>query len=435
MFRTTSVLLLVLCSSHSWAERTLLSGELGLWLTQTAIPELTETLARHPKFSGEPIRIAAVDGSQTSTRSTVLADAIRQQLTHAVLRMGKNDVANNHDPALCNKVPQPVYYLVGIQIEPVSRSKHRVNLAVLDLENSMWVSGISLTWQGRLLSSELAALAAQLQNAPAGSVDNPLQLNEPVALTNALYAQLQCRLPRDLDGSLSSTTPQQQALQLVLHDVQDRLALSAQAVTRDTEQASWLLHAELQPVASGLQLLSVSLRHKEATTPGQRLASLYISGQRHHPTPVYFPDNEGRQLLSALSVPDPGQNCRNEGCTEVAFDLHQDAYLLVFSTQNGSVTPVYCGYASNKKTAGEQRYRLRTTADQRVGFYVIASRERQAVRTLQQHVRKAPGACKQPSTIDPAWLPRTLASLTELKTAIEWRAVHLINTPQGVQVL
>ena len=435
MYRAASVLLLLLCSPPGWAERAILSGELGLWLSQTAIPELTESLARHPKFSGEPIRIAAVDGSQASTRSSLLADAIRQQLTHAILRKGKNNVANNQDPTLCNRIPKPIYYLVGIRIEPLSRSDHRISLAVMDLETSMWVSGISLTWQGRLLNSERAALAALPQNGPVGSLENPIAFSAIKTLTEALYAQVQCRLPQNLNGTLSATKPKQQDLQLVLHDLQERLALSAQPVSSDPQQADWLLHADLQQVTDDLQLLTLNLQPQGAPNQAQRLASMYVSGTRQLSATASLPVNPASALLSELSIPTTTRQCRSGECAEIEVDLYEDAYLLVFRTYHGQVEPLFCGQAISKKSAGIHRYRLQTMPEQRVGFYVIASRERQVARTLQRQLGRAPGACNQPPANNSNWLPSTLAKLTNSSTAIEWRALHVINTAEGPQLL
>jgi len=428
-------LLLMLGSPQSWAERAMLSGELGLWLSQTAVPELTETLAEHPKFSGEPIRIAAVSGAQVSSHSTLLADAIRQQLTHAVLRRGRNNVANSQDPALCNKVPLPVYYLVGIRIEPLSRSNHRVSLAVLDLENSMWVSGVSLTWQGRLLSSERAALATPVREAPAGSVENPLPLTVHAELTQALYDQLQCRLPPDLRGSLSVVSPTDPRLQTVLHDLQDKLALSAQAVSRDATAASWLLHADLQPVADNLQLLTLDLGQNAADAARQRLASVYVSAQRHSPGGVFAPAAASPALLGEFAAPARDNECASSACARIQFELYEEAYLLVFRTHYGNVAPLDCGHTVRKKAAGQQQYRLRADTQQRVGFYVIASRERHIIQSLQQHFRTAPGACKAPVAEDPEWLHTALDQLTQHASDLEWRAIHVINTPQGPQQL
>ncbi len=444
MFRAVSALLLFICCAQSWAERALLSGELGGWLQQSAIPELTETLAQHPKFSGQPLRIAAVNGAQASSQSSALADAISQQLTHAILRKGKNDVANQQDPAICNKVPRPVYYLVGIQIEPLSSSNHRVSLAVLDLESGMWVSGISLTWQGRLLNSERRALATLVQNAPVGSLENPLRLSDTAALAEGLYKQLQCRLPRSLEGTLTTTsantadaTQDSPDLQLVMYTLHDKLSLAAHAMSRDEEDATWTLQPELQQVTTSLHLLTLDLRENSSATNRQRLASVYVSGPAaqvvapHPATPLY----PAVALLSELLVPRQSRRCNDTECAEISFALNQDAYLLVFRTHRGSVTPLNCRSAAELRSAGEQFYRLQAAQQQRVGFFVIASRDRQAIRRLQQQFRDAPGACGQAINGDSRWLQRTINLLRAQQTAYEWRAVHFVNTPQGPQLL
>jgi hypothetical protein len=420
---------LLLLSPASWAERAMLSGELGAWLQQTAIPELTDTLANHPKFKGEPIRVAAVKGELPSASSNALSDAIRQQLTHAVLRNGRNDIANSPDPNQCKKVPRPVHYVVGIQIETVSRSSHRVSLAMLDTTESMWVGGLSLSWQGRLLSSERQALATQVHHAPAGSLENPIALSNHSTLSQLLAKQVQCRLPAGIDGAVLARAPAQPELQLVLQDLHTQLRLSTLTMTDKEAEAAWRFAADVQTLGSGIKQLNLDLVSQDDASQ-QRLASVYVTG-RGGASAV---SAASQTLLSDLVLQPSSRGCRTQACSEITFELLEPAHLVVFRTHQTQLSPVQCSSRIPKKQQGEHRYRMQlgNDPDQRIGLYVIASRERGQLDALHRQLRRAPGACGTPQSRDhQRWMDAALSAISDRQHTLQWRAIHLINTPQG----
>ena len=155
------------------------------------------------------------------------------------------------------------------------------------------------------------------------------------------------------------------------------------------------------------------------------------------PQPVNAP-LQAALLIGEPKLHDARSGCRQGACTEVSVELHEAAYLLVFRTQHGSVAPLQCRTKLVKKTPGEQRYRvhLGTEPQQRVGLYVIASRERQALAALSRQIQSAPGACGNPASRDAGpWLQTTLAEVGRQRHQLHWRAVHLTNTASGPSIL
>ena len=68
-------LLLVLPLKATLAEE--LSGELGLWLTETVAPKLKRHVGQHPRFAGTTLQFVALRDGQPSARSNALIVAVQ----------------------------------------------------------------------------------------------------------------------------------------------------------------------------------------------------------------------------------------------------------------------------------------------------------------------------------------------------------------------
>ena len=130
----------------------MLSGQLGSWLENTAAPELVQVFGKHPKFKGQRIKFVTLENGSPADSANHLTRAVKQQLTHRILRGGRNDVAWSSDHPACPTV-DVAPYLLGIEVSSHGNYNHQVRLAVLDTEEGIWVSGLSLSWTGRLLES------------------------------------------------------------------------------------------------------------------------------------------------------------------------------------------------------------------------------------------------------------------------------------------
>jgi hypothetical protein len=267
-------------------------------------------------------------------------------------------------------------------------------------------------------------------HADPGSVENPIPLQHHAALAQILAEQVRCRLPGGIAGAVHTSLPADEELQLVVRDLQAQLALSAMALTNNERDASWKLDAALSSPDRNIQQLNLDLVSLDGSAQ-QRLASVFVHGEPAAPT-------TSDTLLGELNMIPDTHPCNASRCAEVSFELLDEAYLLVFSTFQADVSPLQCRTALLKKTPGVQRYRL-NLADgegQRTGLYVIAARERQPLNSLNRQLRNAPGACGTPQNRDPQrWLTATMAEIANQQHALQWRAIHFIHTPTGLEIL
>ena len=133
MWRCVSVVLLVMAALPAWGNTQLLDA----WLRDKAAPKLAEVLGKHPKFKGSRIRFVGVDLGQPTPIDNGLAAEISRVLTHRVLQAGAADVEGPSSRSRCRRVLASEPYLVGIDIQSETRSRHRVNLAIMDVEEGV----------------------------------------------------------------------------------------------------------------------------------------------------------------------------------------------------------------------------------------------------------------------------------------------------------
>lgn len=447
MWRASLVLLLTV-ASVAHAERGVLGGSLGLWVKNTAAPELVEVLANHPKFKGQRLRFVTLQGGKPAHASNRLNDAIAQYLMHRILRAGKNDVAWEIDSPRCPAVVPISPHLIGVEIHSAGKFQHRVSIAVIDSVAGVWLSGISQTWSGRLLSAEKQALAAPVSTAAPGSFANPVPVRERQRLLDVIEAQFRCALPRGLDGPVRVRQPAQQDLQMVMREFEQRLALTPTLVLTGAEQdLSWEIQATLVPTSFATQELVVSitpLRDTTAHATPQKVASVFVSGISSPGQDLTSPAVAAapvQGLLGELVHESTRRGCRAAGaCVQISLDLFAKAYLLVFRASDGRVQPMSCGDTSLQRERGTHRYRVQLTraqdvartrdvAQTRTGIYVIASTSRTVMQKLRRHVDRAPGACASSATKPHAgWLDKLLTLVDQHAGVLEWRALHL-HTP------
>ena len=158
-----------LASAASGGE--LLGGSLGRWLDETAGPELAETLARHPKFRGETVRFVPMLDGRAEPAGNRLVQAVEQRLTRHLIREEGVRIAWERDREPC-AAPQQIPYLLGIEIQKRGPDVYHLNIAMVDVDEGVWVSGVSLAWKGRLLPTERAALGTRAIGGPPGSMES-----------------------------------------------------------------------------------------------------------------------------------------------------------------------------------------------------------------------------------------------------------------------
>lgn len=464
--------LLWLAAAPAALAEPLLDGALGNWLDEVA-GALGETLSRHPRFSGETIRLVALTPGDSSGRSNRLAQAVERRLRERLLAYDGVRLAADGPRRDCEPPPS-IGYLVRVEVAEAGRRDARVHVAVVDVAEAVWVSGISDRWNGSLTAAERRALAEPVNQASPGSAGSPIPLEDAAAVAAAMKADLACTLPRNLDGSLYVAAPAASPLARVTLALQAALVYEPlAAVTPDRDEASWLLSLDAEAAGADVRELNLTLADAQGGRR-QRVASVFVSGMPSadppppavspgRPTPAEPDPGVARgtalpppvarrpELLSALEMrparPEgicDDRRARINSCVEIEFELRERAYLWVLSTRDHAVVEADCDARPERREAGTRRYRLRvppgafavdpedTGPD--AGLYVIAVRERDVAQRLQDVLAAAPGACRGAAG-ERRWLDDLARVLDEHRSHVSWRALHVVHDTAGIAAL
>ena len=441
---------LLACPVH--ADSGLLNGSLGRWLDTEVLPELGRTLGEHPRFKGETIKLVSLTAGQPTDRASRLHEAVEAHLTQRLLKTSGVRIAWSDQPKKhCGVLEQPAY-LLGVAIEPDGSYYHKLNIRMIDVTESVWVSGVSHSWRGRLTATESAALSQAVTTAAAGSVDSPLPVRSSHEIAATMHRHLRCAHPQGLDGSVYLAQGDDPDLNRILASLATELATTPiAALTSEAQSAEWVLSLKTAPAGTGNQVQQLGLLLTEqdrAVT--QQVATVYVSGavrRTGYPvdqiarTAVSSPYLPGGQLLSDLRLhpaADEGvcdtRKARGNQCAEVGFDLLTPAYLFVLSSYNRKLSSTTCESTLKEATAGERRFRIRVPpsvgALPDAGIYAIAVSDRTAARALSRHIRT--GVCSRPLARTDAWLSELDNLLATHPDHIQWRAIHLNHAPDGV---
>ncbi|MEZ5557589.1 MAG: hypothetical protein R3E86_03480 [Pseudomonadales bacterium] len=471
MWRAPSLALLCALSLTAAANAdVLLDDALGRWLDASLSPELAQTLSRHPRFKGATFRFAAIEDGAPAAGSNLLIDAVAERLTRNLRAVEGIRLALPEPPVPC-RVPQRIDYLIGIEIKPTRGNSANVSIGAVDLDESVWVSGVSYQWQGRLSGNERRALSSRTALSVAGAADSPLPIADVEQIAAAIGSQLECSLPHGIDGPVYLSTPADPELARVSMALRGKLLITPlAAVTGEPDLARWALDIERRAAGALLGELRVSLKERSGAAQ-QQVASVFVTGASFRPAPstAAAPASEppassfslapaSADLLSTLRLR-PAEasgicdyhKARVNACAEVEFDLRESAYLFVFSTQSRAVRGIDCASGLTRVDPGTRRFRLRVPPAQLpvpsdaalaevtgrrrpdAGRYVLATRDRRAARALQRSLQAAPAACGDTHTVPiERWLDGLTATLTEHTGQISWRALQLAHETEGI---
>jgi len=139
------------------------ADDLSTWVSREVVPWLTETLSNHPRFKGEPVRVAVFDGSEEDPTpdllSSAIADSVESELAHnpdvrLVQSASGPDWDNQRLPTRLPCVPPADAYVVAIGTGPAGGATVAVQVRILDVQESAWVPGAVREWHGQLDSGE-----------------------------------------------------------------------------------------------------------------------------------------------------------------------------------------------------------------------------------------------------------------------------------------
>lgn len=437
-------------SAAAQADTGLLNDALGRWLNTSVAPKLTELLSQHPKFKGETVRFVAMQDGKPLANGSKLHQAVEEHLTQLLLRNPGVRLAWNQTRVTCG-TPTVIPYLLGVEIERNGSRRHRLNISMVDVAESIWVSGVNFTWKGRLTTAEKTALHEAFALPPRGTLDSPLRISAGEQIANIMQRHLHCALPDGLDGPLYFEASETRQLTRILGQLRKDLALTPiGAVTPDKTEARWLLSLQASPLGNQTHELSLTLTDITQDNK-QRLASVFVIGLDRHPGESKPRSRRTADLLTSLSFSDSvkptgarsrvcnRRQVQAHNCVEISFDLLAPAYLFVLSSNGRSLSSTSCTRNPRVAETGERIFRLRITpsaspqtAD--VGFYAIAVNDRQVAREIARHIARGP--CESDQSWDHrTWLDRLDRLLAQHQGAYQWRAMHLNHTPQGITEL
>ncbi len=169
------------------------ASDLGQWIDGELTAALSSQLASHPRFSGETVMIAVLDGERLLHHPDVLSASIRDRLRNNLAGENGVHLAWSDAASRC-PLPEQVGYVIGFEISRSGGHDHRVLVRALDRQERTWVAGIAHEWHGRLGRDERAALA-QTENTEAlrGGRENPFAAGQDDKLAAALAADLKCQ--------------------------------------------------------------------------------------------------------------------------------------------------------------------------------------------------------------------------------------------------
>lgn len=434
------------------ADSGLLTSTLGRWLDTQVLPELTLMLGEHPRFKGETIRLVSLDGGRPTDRSSRLHQAVQAHVTQRLLKNPGVRIALPDQAERSCAVTEQVVYLLGVEIERDGSGYHKLNIGMIDVAESVWVSGVNHTWRGRLTATETAALAQEVASAPAGTVDNPLPVGSSRQIAESMHRHLRCAHPEGLDGPVYLAPAAEPELNRVLASLRSELATAPiVALTGDQDASQWVLSLSTSHPGTGgrLRQLGLLLTEQQGQVT-QQVATVYVSGW--HSTGATPADTQiaeydrqtNGELLSEMQLAPAASEgicdvdaARSRQCAEVSFHLQEDAYLFVLSSSDRRLTSTSCESRLVQASAGERRYRLRlppssgTLPD--AGVYAIAVRDRQAASAISRHIRT--GVCSRPLAGSSAWLTGLDTLLETHAGSTEWRAIHVSHAPDGIERL
>lgn len=302
MFRPASVLIVTLALFGAMPAAGE-SSSLGAWLERDVVPQLADVLVKHPRFKGETIRLATFRDGRPSLASTELTDAIQRKIRQELIAHQGVRIATD-ELAQCRT--SIASYVLGVEVMRSNNQSHRVDIAVLDTNESVWVGGVSYTWRGRLSRTEKASQQKRSQRAAPGSFDRPLELNQIDQVVESLLAQIQCRTVHL--GSVYIATADHALLASLRSRLIDALQLrSLVEVSFDEADADARLMLALEPVDAVHRLV---LKTVNAEDRAFERASLFVRApeaiSRTIPSPDLVATNEAAIETSANgATPEP----------------------------------------------------------------------------------------------------------------------------------
>ena len=429
------VILLTLISllptaSISQAAR-VIDGTLGTWIAQQASPRLSEILTQHPRFQGERIRIMATEDGHPVPIRDQLTDQIREQLIDDLLSIADVQIVFD-DTNRCK--PIRVDTILGIEVQEHKSREHRISLAMVDIEEGIWLNGTNVFWHGRLTDDQRRAFNTRLAKRPSTNLFNTSQIAE---IAQALHSQMQCnnRIATPIFFEPAVDDPGRKVLRKLIEKI------SNQALTTlDKEAAVSIIRLEHTP-----REFSLGLTRRDLPAAVHRVAAVsliatpamkgYTSGASHKVAPSLLSDIQLDERLSRGSVCD----VRKDNCADISFEFYQSAYPVIFYTANGQVAPLSCE-APIRQKAGRLHYGLNvpdgnSPTRPSVGFYALAFSDKSDAKAVHQAILEMAPKCGGRQQGNENWAASLQGLMSGQNSRFQWRAIHLTRDHSHINQL
>ncbi len=435
MWRSINLVLAVLMACYAWPNPAVGQSSpfsLHKWINQESGAKLADKLANHPKFKGQALRIGAIVNGKPSLKGNELIKSVQDQLVHHILARGKNDILTDAS-STCPHLQDAHYYL-GISIRPVDKLKHRVQIAVFDLDTRRWLSGISYTWQGRLNPGERAAfkrLSPDLQHSPFQGLDDP-------ALAHFFARQLNdnCGLSKAISGHIYVQTHTDAKVQKLLANLTDHLRTQSWPVTDTPGDADWLVSAQLKTGSSRVyDEVQLRLHNTHLNRRSDIVAQVVKPSSKPDPEPKLVTAAHPAQNLIRNLKTVKDKTCRR--CTTISVELKHPAHMLIFTTREQTVIPLSCSSSLPFRSPGAYQFRVQPTTSisyhrrPSTGFYVLAGTDKNIMDNLQEQLRAASPSCNRQGHSHTGTLTAFMQAITQAEPHTDWRAVHVQNRKYG----
>ena len=427
------------------------AGSLGTWIERDVSPMLSKLLTNHPRFKGEPIKIMSMSDGFPIAVGDELTNLVREQLTEDLLSSAEVRIVFD-DNNRCR--PVKVNTILGIEVQKHYSGNHRVSLAMVDIEEGIWLNGTNISWNGKLNHSQRRALKTSAQDPVATSI---LASDQTSEIAEALYSQLQCNeaiispvyfepagadsgqailrhLREKFSSSVLTTIDKNAAASIVSLRLPEFYSEDYESQPQDPVTGSYILGlANIDNPLQVHRIAEVSVSNRGSNRDG---TATKIPSNR-----VIYPNTEyaaASGILSEIHIADRHSRdnvCEphRKDCVDVSFEISLPAYTVLFYSVNGQTAPLSCK-PPGQKQAGEQHYGINVPAGldpnrPTVGFYALAFKERSAARRLHAAISKNTSNCSGRKQATSTWMA-TLTRLIEpygnkYPDRTDWQAIHL----------
>ncbi len=428
-----------------------LGADLGDWVNDKAVPKFSELLTRHPRLKGSLIQVMAMEDGYPVTVSDELTQQIKSQLIDGLLKTSDVRIALDNTRR-CQ--PLKVDNVLGIEVKKQHNSRYRIALAMVDVEEGIWLNGSNISWQGKITNDQKKAYRTPFSTP---TEERPIfNLKQTVAITQALIAQLQCAM--NIPSPIYFEPVLDESIAAIQGRIQSRLSKSV-AITMQMSEAASVINLKNVPDADAINTLdSAHIGKGDFThTLGLSMASASAPEEMHRIATVKVMDlamatSTPASLLTRSSprvseheqaVPDllseirlvsshsRNNACQNNDrqCVDVKFSLRRPAYTVMFYSKEGQVRPVNCDKPA-RTAAGNQHYGLMLpegkSADiPTTGFYVVAVEKRSTALSLNQTLKTSSHHCTGELTDSPLGLIAFKNQLKKFSHQTDWQAIHL----------